>query len=88
MFCGSWKRRWYPGSFGSKEKKLKIVAFDLTDTIRHYLEEGIVLATICQDPYKQGYDGVDIMGKYLIWNQRPETDKNLTDLTIMTKYSI
>ncbi len=70
------------------KKRLKIVAFDLTDTIRHYLEEGIVLATICQDPYKQGYDGVDIMGKYLIWNQRPETDKNLTDLTIMTKYSI
>lgn len=69
-------------------RRLKIVTFDLTDTIRRYLEEDVVLASICQEPYKQGFDGVEIMGKYLIWNQRPELELNLTELSIITKYSI
>lgn len=71
-----------------KKRKIKIVAFDLTDAIRKYLKSDVVTATICQEPYKQGYEAVDIMGKYLIWNQKPEKELNLTEISIVTKYSI
>ena len=69
-------------------RKVKIVTFDLTDSIKMYLKSDVVAATVCQDPYRQGYEGISIMGKYLLWNQRPEKEFNYTDTTIVTKYSI
>lgn len=70
------------------QKKLKIIAFDLTETVREALRDGTVLASVCQEPYRQGYDGIDILGKYLLWNQKPEKELNHTELSIVTKYSI
>lgn len=70
------------------KRKLKIVTYDLTEEIRGYLKNGIVTATICQDPYKQGYDGIDLMGKYLLWNELPVEECYFTDLSIVTKYSV
>lgn len=69
-------------------RKLKIITYDLTEDTRQYLKDGVILATICQDPYKQGYVGVELMGKYLLWNEWPEEERYLTDLSIITKYSI
>ena len=69
-------------------KKLKIVTFDLTEAIGRYLKENVVTATVCQNPYRQGYDGTDLLGKYLLWNQKPVRELNYTELTIATKYSI
>lgn len=69
-------------------KKLKILTFDLTDVVKRFLKEGIVSATICQEPYKQGYEGTEILAKYLLWNQKPAKKLNHTELSIVTKYSI
>lgn len=69
-------------------KKIKIITFDLTESIKMHLKTNIVAATVCQDPYRQGYDGIDIMGKYLLWNQKPEKEFNYTEITIATKYSV
>lgn len=69
-------------------RNLKIVAFDLTESIRKALKNGEVIAAVCQDPFKQGFDGIDILGKYLLWNQKPEKELNHTELSIVTKYSI
>ena len=69
-------------------RSLKIVAFDLTESVRKALKNGEVIATVCQDPFKQGFDGIDILGKYLLWNQKPEKELNHTELSIVTKYSI
>lgn len=71
-----------------QKRKLKIVTFDITGETRAYLKNDIISATIGQEPYKQGYEGVDILGKYLIRNQKPETELNHTELSIVTKYSI
>lgn len=69
-------------------KKLKIVTYDLTPCTRQALKDNIVAATICQEPYKQGYEGVTMMQDYLLWNVRPKKEKHHTDVTIVTKYSI
>lgn len=70
------------------EKKLHIVSYDLTDVIKKNMKEGIISATVCQEPYQQGYQGVDIMGKYLLTDQQPEKAEIRTHVYIATKYNI
>lgn len=70
------------------KKKLKIVTFDLTEGIRRYLKEDVITATICQEPYRQGYDGVNILGKFILWGQEPKKIINHTELTVATKYCV
>lgn len=69
-------------------KKLKIVAFDLTEVIRRGLKDGTVVDAVCQEPYKQGFEGTEILAKYLLWNEKPKNELNHTELSIVTKYSI
>lgn len=69
-------------------KKIKLLTFDLTDAVKRFLKENVVSATICQEPYRQGYEGIEILAKYLIWDQKPEKQLNHTELSIITKYSI
>lgn len=70
------------------ERKLHIISFDLTDVIKKNMKEGIISATVCQEPYQQGYQGVDIMGKYLLTDQQPEKAELRTHVYIATKYNI
>ena len=70
------------------EKKLHIVSYDLTDIIKKNMAEGIISATVCQEPYLQGYQGVNIMGKYLLTGQKPEITNIKTHVYIATKYNI
>lgn len=67
---------------------LKVVTYDLGKAVKHGLSHNLVAATILQEPYKQGYDGVQIMGKYLLFEQMPKHVKNFTELSIVTKYSM
>ena len=88
-FCGAGQRG---GIKALKQKdsmhRLKVVAFDLLEVTKEALENNIITATICQEPYKQGYDGVQIMGKYLLFGQKPNEDLQYTKITIITKYGI
>ncbi|MCI5648394.1 MAG: LacI family DNA-binding transcriptional regulator [Fusicatenibacter sp.] len=69
-------------------RKLNIFAFDLTEPIRKGLKDEKVIAAICQEPYKQGYEGTEILAKYLLWNEKPENERNHTELSIVTKYCV
>lgn len=45
-------------AIAESEKRYKTITFDETDTIKKCLSEGTVLATITQEPFRQGYEGV------------------------------
>lgn len=68
--------------------KLRIITYDLIDAVRENLKAGIVSATVCQEPYKQGYQGVDILGKYLLTKKYPLENCIYTQVSIATKYSL
>ncbi|MCI8591519.1 MAG: substrate-binding domain-containing protein [Lachnospiraceae bacterium] len=70
------------------ERKLQIVAYDLTGVIKENMKNGTIAATVCQEPYQQGYNGVDILGKYLLSGQRPSKAVINTHVYIATKYNI
>lgn len=71
-----------------KEKVLTIVTYDLTDIVRENLLNDVISATVCQEPYKQGYMGVDILKKYLLTGKEPEEETIYTENSIIMKYSL
>jgi LacI family transcriptional regulator len=70
------------------ERKIKVITYDLTDIVRENIEQGLVSATVCQEPFRQGYLGVEIMGKYLLYGQKPEKSVVHTHVFISTKYNL
>lgn len=69
-------------------KKINIITVDLTKTVRENLIEGNISATICQDPFKQGYESVKIMFEYLLLSKQPELKEFHTETQIKLKYNI
>ena len=71
-----------------RNANFKVVTFDLIEAVKKGLSNNLIAATILQEPYKKGFDGVQIMGKYLLFQQMPKNEKNYTELSIITKYSM
>lgn len=60
------------------EKQITIVCVDSVPTTQELLKSGLVKATICQQPYTQGYQSVQLASQYLISGVRPEKEKYIT----------
>lgn len=45
-------------AISESDKRYKTVTFDETNTIKRSLRDGIVLATVTQEPFRQGYESV------------------------------
>lgn len=63
-----------------REDTISIVACDSTPAVIKQLQNGTIKATVCQQPYEQGYQSVTIAVDYLIHGTVPHheqlTDKN------------
>ena len=69
-------------------RKLRIITYDLTDIVRENLKSGVVSATICQEPFRQGFLGVEILGRYLLYGTKPKESTVKTHIFIATKYNL
>lgn len=70
------------------ERKVKIVTFDMTPIVRESIENDLVLATICQEPFKQGYESLKILFDYIIRGVFKENDIINTNVDIKIKYNL
>ncbi len=61
------------------EKKVKIVHFDPSPEVLPLFEQGIIQGIISQNPYRMGYDGVEIIDQFLKGNPVP-ADKKMVEL--------
>lgn len=52
--------------------KLDIITVDLTPEVRKNMEKGNIIATICQEPYRQGYEATEIIFNYLMLGTIPK----------------
>ena len=66
----------------SANPNLRIITNDLTDEQRPYMEEGLITATICQEPEKQGAQSLEILFQYLVNGSLPPERNCYTDLSI------
>lgn len=57
--------------------KVTIIASDLIPETRDLIEEGIIKATICQQPFTQGYKAVHMAFQYLVSNIMPAKELNI-----------
>lgn len=68
--------------------KINIVTVDLTPIVRENLLKDNVIATICQEPFKQGYEALKILFDYLMLNTEPKNKIIHTDTQIKIKYNL
>jgi methyl-accepting chemotaxis protein len=68
-----------------KTERVKIVAHDLSDETMHYLDQGVITATLSQNPFAQGYDPIIHLYNYLVTKEKPIITRLLTLIELVTK---
>lgn len=69
-------------------KDMTIITNDMVDTTRDYMEKGLIAATICQQPFLQGYNPLSILFTYLTTGELPLTEHNYVDVEIRIKENL
>lgn len=69
-------------------KSVKVVTFDELPAILTLLKEGIISATIGQQPFKQGSKSLNILFEYLTSGNIPEQEDCIVDLTMKIKETV
>ncbi|MFB5662521.1 substrate-binding domain-containing protein [Alteribacillus sp. HJP-4] len=62
-----------------------IVGHDISKDINHYLQKGVVTATICQDPVFQGRQAVQTVFNHLMLEEEIDQVEQIVKLEIVTK---
>lgn len=61
---------------------IRIITNDAVDTTRQMIEEGVISATICQEPEVQGSKPLDLLFSYLTTGEMPKEEFNYVDAEI------
>lgn len=69
-------------------RHLPIITFDEVPTTLQMLKNGIVSATISQQPYNQGAHSLDLLFSYLTSGELPEKDKYFVEHSIKIKENL
>ena len=72
----------------SHNPHIKIITNDLTEQQRPMVESGLITATICQEPEKQGSEPLEILFQYLANGKLPTQKYCYTDLSIHISQNI
>lgn len=74
-------------ALGEQKRYIRVCTFDDTPMARKALLSGRILATICQQPYEQGYQAVKSIFETVIYH-RPFKNDIFTDLSIKVDQSL
>jgi ribose transport system substrate-binding protein len=65
-----------------------VVSFDFVDETMGYVQDGVIYATIGQDPYAQGHDPAVRLFNYLVANDVPPCARLVTEAAVVTQANI
>ena len=71
-----------------KEHKLKIISFAAVETTKQMLRDGVISATICQQPFQQGSRPVKLLFDYLSTGVYPADPLQYTEASIKIRENI
>lgn len=71
-----------------RDADMTIITNDIVDTTRDYMEKGLIAATICQQPFLQGFNPLSILFTYLTTGELPLTENNYVDVDIRIKENL
>lgn len=69
-------------SRADEDHRIKIITNDLVDEQKEMIQQGIISATVCQEPDKQGALSLDILFRYLAYGVVPKQKMYFTNLSI------
>lgn len=69
------------------DKPITVITVDNAGNISEYLNVGLVQATVCQQPYKQGYDAILRLSDYLVNQKKPPRKHLYTHNEIQMRYN-
>ncbi|MFV0464566.1 MAG: LacI family DNA-binding transcriptional regulator [Lachnospiraceae bacterium] len=67
---------------------IRVISFDAVASTKLMMREGLVTATITQQPLQQGADSLSILVDYLLTRSLPPQELNYMDLSIMIEENI
>ena len=68
--------------------RITVLCFDDVPATKKLVLEGRIPATICQDPFRQGYDSVKLLYEYLVNGRAPAKRRYYTDTVIKIRENI
>jgi len=71
-----------------KTGKVQVVSFDFVDETMQYVKDGVIYATIGQDPFAQGHDPAVRLFNYIVGGVAPECGRMVTKSDAVTKDNI
>ena len=71
-----------------KAGEVWVVSFDFVEETMEYVQDGVIYATIGQDPFAQGHDPAIRLFNYLVSGEVPECGRLVTRADIVTKENI
>lgn len=69
-------------------RKIMVVSFDDVPTTKQLVREGIITATICQQPERQGSLALSVLFDFLVEGKKPERNRIYTDIQIKVASNI
>ncbi len=67
---------------------ITVITNDLVPTTREYMEKGLIAATICQQPFQQGFLPLTILFAYLATGEMPAAENNYVDVDIRIRENL
>lgn len=71
-----------------RDHDLQVICFDAEDTTRQMVMDGLISASISQQPYKQGSRPLELLFDYLTTGERPEQEINYVDASIKIRENL
>jgi ABC-type sugar transport system substrate-binding protein len=71
-----------------KTGEVHVVSFDFVDETMEYVQQGVIYATIGQNPYAQGHDPAIRLFNYLVAGKVPPCARLVTEAAVVTADNI
>ena len=65
-----------------------VLTYEMTESTKEFLEKGVITASICQDPYHQGVDALDVLTRKMFFDTNPKSEVTHADIYIKIKESL
>ena len=69
-------------------EKIKIFTYDSVETTAELIRQGVITATICQQPFLQGFRPLELLSRYLLEGIAPESEFEYVDIDIRIRENI
>lgn len=67
---------------------MTVITNDIVPKTREYMQKGLIAATICQQPFQQGFQPLALLFAYLTTGEKPASENNYVDVDIRIRENL